>query len=107
MTHEQREEYIRRAKKSFQTYSTAREGNKKSTYTSNMTGREHFNEKEWEKPKSCSFWKLRFLIAIILFVAIFSVYQNGSEDNKTILIKLNQMIAKDIDTESIAAWFEQ
>lgn len=107
MTHEQREEYIRRAKKSFQTHSNYREGNKSYSYKSNIKRTNYLDEKEWEQPRSYGFWKVRFLIAIILFVAIFSVYQNGSEENKTMITKLNQMIAKDIDTDSIAAWFEE
>ena len=102
MTHEQREEYIRRVKKSFQNDITNHSSKKKYSYSNN----ENYVSNE-DSHRSFGFWKVRLLIAIILFVAIFSFYQNGSDENKVAFNKLNDMITKEIDTESIAAWFEE
>ncbi len=102
MTHEQREEYIRRVKKSFQNGVANQQQKKKYSYSDN----ENIASNE-EYQKSFGFWKVRFIIAIVLFIAIFSFYHNGSDENKAVLNRLNEMITKEIDTDSIAAWFEQ
>ena len=62
MTHEEREEYIRQAKRSFHT-----KGSIQNNYS---TAPEEKEERKF------GFWKIRLLIAVLLFVGFFSLHQN-------------------------------
>lgn len=107
MTHEQREAYIRQVKKSFQNYSSNRERNESYPKRSYVQQSDHFVEREEQQKRTFGFWKVRFLIAIVLFAAIFSLHQNQSEDTTVSFEQITAMVEKNIDTQAVAAWFEQ
>ena len=102
MTHEQREEYIRQAKKSFQNHPHNRERKENFSYKPNS-----FDEKDFENQKSFGFWKVRLLIAVVLFGGIFSLHQTKHEDAVISFDKITAMVEKNFDTQAVAAWFEQ
>lgn len=112
MTHEQREEYIRRAKKAFHSNPNYRDGKddssyKTNSYRANSYKTNVYDEREPVNSRTFSFWKIRFVIALILFVAIFSLHQTQSEDAVLSFDKITAMVEKNIDTQAVAAWFEQ
>lgn len=107
MTHEQREAYIRQVKKSFQNYPYNRE--RKETYSNKSYVQQggHYDEREENQKRTYGFWKVRLLIAIVLFAAIFSLHQNQSEDTAFSFEQITALVEKNIDTQAVAAWLEQ
>lgn len=93
MTHEQREEYIRQAKRSFH----ANMQNKKSYPANNDEIEERVG----------GYWKVRLVIAVLIFVVIFSFHQTNIETALVTHEKLTAFIEKDIDVQTVQAWFEQ
>lgn len=104
MTHEQREEYIRQAKKQFQNHPDNRR--KSDSYSSGKTYKS-YEDTEVKNEKPLGFWKVRLLIAVLLFVGIFSLKQTNSEDSPISHEKITAMIEKDVDMQTVQAWFEQ
>ena len=93
MTHEQRQEYIRQAKQSFHS---------QKEYSGLKT-------KEYTEDSSSihGYWKVRFIIAIIIFVCAVSVTNSNATDIKNIQEKVVHMIQRDANMESVQAWFQQ
>ena len=93
MTHEQRQEYIRQAKQAFHSH------------------KEYSGLKAKESADDGSsingFWKVRFIIAIIIFVCAVSVTNSNVIDIKNFQEKVVHMIQRDANMESVQAWFQQ
>ena len=93
MTHEQREEYIRQAKRSFQN---------NSAYTRN-----NLKNAEDKGERMAGFWKTRLLVSVLIFVILLSMHQMNIDSSILSQEKIASMIEKDMNIETVQAWFEQ
>ena len=93
MTHEEREAYIKEAKRSFQ--------NSQNGYY-----RPAIKQGENENV-SFGFWKGRIVIAVIIFLFVFAIRNSSNDQVKMFHDKVAALIEKDISIDSVEAWFEQ
>ena len=99
MTHEEREEYIRQAKKSFHSDNIYQKNKLDFGYGT--------NDSENTNGKRVGYWKIRIIISIVLFVGFFSYFQAKTDKSQLVSSKIFSMIEKDVDKDTVQAWFQQ
>lgn len=93
MTPEQREAYIKQVKRNF------------DNYHSGTNRKMDTNDSDFEQ--LAGYWKYRFVIALLIFVVIFSLHITKTQTFEQTYKKIASAIEKDFSTESISAWIEQ
>lgn len=101
MTHEQREEYVKQAKREFHNHPDI-QGNSETYKT-----KKYSDGQEENKGRLFGYWKVRFLVAVLLFMGIFSLKQSNDSNSLVTQEELAAWIESDMNLQTVQAWFEE